>query len=311
MGITYGPYNSILVEVKDLVARVTINRPQAYNALTIEVFQELADAFDKLGYDRRVAVIVLTGAGDKAFAAGADVKAINRDICTDPMGGLALTGHFARMGSAMRTCGKPIIARCFGQIIGGGFELLIFCDLAIAAENTKFTAGEAFVGAVAIGTTQFATMIMGDKRARWLLMTDDRIDAKTALEWGIVNKVVPFEKLDEEVDRVCKILINKFPWALRFTKTQLNFWHDISSTVLIQGRDFWAIHVANTAEMMEGTTAFVNQRPTQWMRFRQRDAAGIPSEYEYGPPTKSCPKCGAVHIPSDFTFCGKCGAQLP
>ncbi len=310
MTIEYGPYNSILVDIKDMVATVTINRPKAYNALTIEVFKEMTDAFDKIGYDRRVAVVVLTGAGDKAFAAGADVKAINESICTDPMGGLALTGDFARMGAAIRTCGKPVIARCFGQIIGGGFELLVFCDLAIAADNTKFTAGEAFVGAVAIGTTQFATMIMGDKRARWMLMTDDRIDAQTALDWGIVNKVVPFDQLDGEVDKLCKTLINKFPWAIRFTKTQLNFWHDISSTTLLQGRDFWAIHVANTAEMMEGTQAFVDQRKAEWMRFRERDAAGIPSEYEFGPPLKKCAGCGAVHLPSDFEYCGKCGAKI-
>ncbi|NQT73708.1 MAG: enoyl-CoA hydratase/isomerase family protein [Chloroflexi bacterium] len=310
MAVEYGPYTSILVDLKDMVATVTINRPKAYNALTIEVFQEMTDAFDKLGYDRRVAVIVMTGAGDKAFAAGADVKSINEKICTDPMGGLALTGDFARMGQAMRSCGKPIIARCFGQIIGGGFEVLVFCDLAIAADNTKFIAGEAFVGAVAIGTTQFATMIMGDKRARWLLMTDERIDAKTALDWGIVNKVVPFEELDAEVERVCKILINKFPWALRFTKTQLNYWHDISTPCLYQGRDFWAIHVANTAEMMEGTSAFVNNRPAEWMKFREKDAAGKASEYEHGAPLKTCSGCGAVHLPDDFEFCGKCGAKI-
>jgi enoyl-CoA hydratase/carnithine racemase len=310
MAFEYGPYNSILVDIKGMVATVTINRPEAYNALTIEVFREMADAFDKLGYDRSVAVIVLTGAGDKAFAAGADVKSINETICTDPMGGLALTGDFARMGNAIRTCGKPVVARCFGQIIGGGFELLVFCDLAIAADNTKFIAGEAFVGAVAIGTTQFATMIMGDKRARWLLMTDERIDAQTALDWGIVNKVVPFDQLDAEVEKVCQTLINKFPWAIRYTKTQLNFWHDISSTVLMQGRDFWAIHVANTAEMMEGTSAFVEGRKAEWMKFREKDAAGNPSEYEFGPPVKTCSGCGAVHLPGDFEFCGKCGAKI-
>ncbi|MDY6910906.1 MAG: enoyl-CoA hydratase-related protein [Chloroflexota bacterium] len=308
--MNYDNYKMIKVDIKDMVGRVTMDRESVRNAMHVDVFSELADAFTKLGYDRRAAVLVLTGAGDKAFAAGADVKDIRDGACTDSMGGLKVCGEFGRMGQAMRTCGKPIIARVFGDIIGGGFEVLTFCDLAIAADNSRFLAGEAFIGAVPVGTTQIASIVMGDKRARWLILTDDRIDAQTALDWGIVNKVVPFEKLDEEVDKLCKTLLNKFPWALRFAKTQLNFWHDISTTSLYQGRDFWAMHVSNSAEMMEGTSAFLEKRPTDWKKFRDKDAAGVPSEYEFGPPLKTCQKCGAVHLPSDFEFCGKCGAEL-
>jgi len=303
-------FQDILYEKKDHIARIIINRPQARNALSPNVFKELAEAFHDVGYDPAIGVVVLTGAGDEAFAAGADVKNFNKRTTRDSLEGLMIADHFNTMASAMRNCGKPIIARIFGDVIGGGFELLLFCDLAIAADNTRLIGGEAFIGAVPIGATQLLTVTIGDKRARWMLLTDDRIDAQTAYEWGLVNKVVPFKKLDEEVDKLCQTLLHKFPWALRFTKTQLNFWHDITSTILYQGRDFWAVHVACTAEMLEGTSAFLEKRPTAWMEMRAKAALGKPAEYIWGAPLKNCSRCGAKNLPDDFKFCGKCGTKL-
>ena len=303
-------FKEILYEKKDHVARITINREAMRNALSVEVFMELAEAFRDFRYDPATGVAVLTGAGDKAFVAGADIKQIKDEGTTDPMGGVKLCGEFNRMGHEMRSCGKPIVARVFGDVIGGGFELLMFCDLAIAAENARFIAGEAFVGAVPIGATQFTSMLVGDKRARWLLFTDERIDAKTALEWGIVNRVVPYENLDEEVDKLCKTLLNKFPWTLRLTKAQLNFWHDLSSHVAHAGSDYWGLHVGTTPEMREGISAFLEKRPTRWMEFREQEAAGKPSGYYWGPPTKNCPKCNTTNLPEEFEFCGKCGSKL-
>ncbi|PIU54815.1 MAG: hypothetical protein COS88_06415 [Chloroflexi bacterium CG07_land_8_20_14_0_80_51_10] len=303
-------FKYITLEKKDYIARVTLNRPEARNALSVEVFTELTEAFHDIAYDPSVGVVVLTGAGDKAFAAGADIKSVKENACTNTLGGLYLCGEFARMGQEMRTCGKPIIARVFGDVIGGGVELMMDCDLVIAADNTRLMGGEAFIGAVPVGATQLSTIVMGDKRARWFLMTDDRIDAQTAYEWGLVNKVVPFDKLDGEVDKLCQTLLHKFPWALRFTKTQLNFWADLSSAVLFQGRDFWGMHVGTTPEMMEGISAFLEKRPTGVMDMRAKAASGKPAEYHWGAPLKDCPKCGAKNLPDDFEFCGKCGTKL-
>jgi enoyl-CoA hydratase/carnithine racemase len=303
-------FKEILYEKKDQVARITINREAAMNALSVDVFTELAEAFHDFGYDPSVGVAVLTGAGNAAFAAGADIKRIKDEATTDTLGGLKLCGEFNRTALEMRSCGKPIIARVNGLVIGGGFELLLFCDLAIAVDAATFTAGEAFVGAVPIGATQLTPMVVGDKRARWLLLTDARLDAKTALDWGVVNKVVPYNKLDEEVDNLCKLLLNKFPWALRFTKTQLNFWHDIAAHTFTSGRDFWGVHVGTTNEMREGITAFLDKRSPKYAEIRASAAAGKPPEYHWGPPTKSCLKCKVVDLPAEFEYCGKCGSKL-
>ena len=303
-------FKNITLSTKDYIARVTINRPDVRNALNTETFSELAEAFHTIGYDPSVGVAVVTGAGDKAFAAGADIRSAKEGACTNPIDGLRLCGEFARMGHEMRTCGKPIIGRVFGEVIGGGVELMLFCDLIIAADNTKLTGGEAFIGAVPIGATQLTPMIMGDKRARWFLLTDEKIDAQTALEWGLINKVVPFECLDEEVDKLSQTLLHKFPWALRFTKTQLNFWADLSSTVLHQGRDFWGMHVGTIPEMMEGISSFLEKREARWMEMRAKAAAGKPAEYHWGAPVKECSKCGAVNLPEEFKFCGTCGEML-
>jgi len=303
-------FKHITLEKKDYIGRITINRPEARNSLSVEGFGELAEAFHDVTYDNSVGVVVLTGAGDKAFTAGADVKGFKDKITRNPVEGLRFTSEFVRMGAEMRRCGKPIIARVFGDVVGGGVELMMYCDLVVAAENTRLLGGEAFVGAIPIVTTQMAPIVMGEKRAKWFLLTGDRIDARTAYEWGLVNKVVPFDKLDEEVDKLCQTLLHKFPWALGIAKTQLNFWQDLSSTVALQGCESWALHAGTVPELLEGASAFMDKRPTEWMKFRERAAEGRPAEYLWGAPVKNCPKCGAENLPESFEFCGRCGAAL-
>jgi hypothetical protein len=124
-----------------------------------------------------------------------------------------------------------------------------------------------------------------------------------------VNEVVPYEELDEAVDRVCKKLINKMPDCLRYTKIQCNFWGDLAWTTLAHARDWLTLHYA-TAEPLEGFRAFLEKRPADFMKFRRLQAEGRAYEYLWGAPVKTCPNCGQRFLPEEFDFCGKCGAKL-
>jgi 1,4-dihydroxy-2-naphthoyl-CoA synthase len=142
-----------------------------------------------------------------------------------------------------------------------------------------------------------------------MVMVGDEIDAKTALEWGLVNEVVPYEKLDEAVQGLCEKLINKFPDCMRYTKVQCNFWGDLAWTTLQHARDWLSVHYA-TAEPIEGFSAFLEKRKVDYVGMREKSAEGGSHAYIYGAPFKRCTKCGAKYMPEEFSFCGKCGAKL-
>lgn len=302
-------YNLITYKTKDHVAQITINRPQQRNALNLQVMQELTDAFKRAEDDRGVGVVVITGAGDKAFCAGADVDMFTK-LVKDIHMSWQMTGQFNRMVYSARTLGKPVIAKVRGWAIGGAIELLLSCDLIVASETAKFIPGESGMGAVPFaGSTELLTINVGDKRARWLLFTDDAIDAQTAYQWGFVNKVVPDDKLDEEVDNLCRKLLNKSMWALRYAKTQANVWVDLASHALYEGRDVWALQCV-LPDLLMAATAFMEKRPMDWVKMRDEEASGVSTEYMWGPYTKICPNCGAQMLPERMKYCGNCGSQL-
>jgi enoyl-CoA hydratase/carnithine racemase len=156
------------------------------------------------------------------------------------------------------------------MVVGGGNEMNMSCDLAIAADDIVIRQVGAARGSVAAGgATQFLPMIVGDRRAREILFLCEEISAKKALEWGLVNQVVPRAKLDEAVDAMCEKLINKLPECIRYTKQQLNFWRDLSWHLTIgHARDWLAIH--NLApEVHEGIEAFVEKRPLDYDAVRR------------------------------------------
>ena len=301
-------YETILYEKEDFVARITINRPEARNSLTLEMCRELTTALQDASDDPAMGAIVLTGSGDKFFCPGLDL-AYSRTLfnCTDDV--IRLNNWYFQVVLAIKMSGKPVIARVNGLTAGGGCEWVIACDLAVAADHARFQQGEGGVGAVATYATQSLPFVMGDKRARWFLLTDEVIDAKTAVECGLVNKAVPYDKLDEEVDKLCQNVLNKGPWSLRFTKDQLNAWWFLVSHTLPQGSDFWCLQSA-TPEPLEGMTAFVEKRAPDFISMRKKAASGKSHTYLWGPPTKSCPSCGTKRMPQEFEFCGKCGAKL-
>jgi len=167
------------------------------------------------------------------------------------------------------------------------------------------------VGSVAAGgATQFLPITVGDRRAREILFLCDRIPAKKALDWGLVNQVVPYDQLDSAVDEMVRKLLDKFPECTRYTKQQLNFWKDFAWNMTIgHARDWLSVHFSSP-ETAEGMWSFVEKRPAEFMKLRQLAAEGKSSEFVWGANVKECPKCGTKRLPDNFEYCGKCGSKL-
>jgi len=306
----YG-FQDIIYEKSDWIARVTINRPEAYNAYTTRTLEELRDAFRDAAYDDCVAVLVLTGAGDKAFCTGGDVKEYASNYTKRPRHYWKYMEVFADCHDILRGIGKPTIARLNGIVAGGGNEFNLACDLAVAADDITIRQVGTRVGSVAAGgATQFLPITIGDRRAREMLLTSEPISAQQALDWGLVNRVVPREQLDEAVDELAQKLIQKFPECIRYTKTQVDFWKDFAWHQTIRhAQDWLALHYTSL-EPWEGMTAFVEKRPPDYLEVREEACSGGSSEFVWGPPAKECQACGAKGLPEKTSFCGICGAAL-
>ena len=304
-------FREILYERRDRVATVTINRPQVHNAYTLNTLREMAVAFKEGAFDDSVAVIVLTGAGDRAFCTGGDVKEYADVYTRRPRDYWKYMVEFQAAHDILRNCGKPTIARVNGVCAGGGNEFHIACDLSVAADHAEFLQVGTKVGSVAAGgATQWLPLLIGDRRAREMLFLCERIPAAKALEWGLVNWVVPAKDLDAKVREVADKLIDKFPESTRYTKQQVNFWKDFAwHTTIGHARDWLSLHFA-TQEPWEGMRAFVEKRPARYRELRDEAAAGGSPEFLWGAPAKTCASCGTAGLPSDFTFCGKCGKPL-
>jgi enoyl-CoA hydratase/carnithine racemase len=304
-------FEEILYEKKDGIARVTINRPAAYNALRAETLREMIAAFRDAAWDDAVAVVVLTGAGDKAFCAGGDAREFSSEFLKRPRNYWKWQGLLLEALELFRHVGKPTIARINGAVAGGGNDWNLAADLAIAADHARFTQGGTSVGLVdAMGSTQWLPLVIGERRAREMLLTGDEVTAEQGLEWGLVNQVVPYRQLDRAVNSLAKKLMQKFPETLRYTRQQLNFWKDLAwSMTAGHARDWLAVHAASW-EPLEGVQAFVEKRPPDVRAIRERATRGGSSEFLWGPPTRTCDECGAKGMPEIFDYCGKCGSKL-
>lgn len=304
-------FKEIIYSKEDWIATVTINRPHAYNAYTTQTLLEMTQAFQDAAWDDSIAVVVLTGAGKDAFCTGGDVKEYASEYTRRPHDYWKWMGVFISCHDALRNIGKPTIARLNGMVVGGGNEFNMACDLAIAADHVRIRQVGVQVGSVAAGgATQWLPIIVGDRRAREILYLCEWIDAKKALEWGLVNQVVPYEQLDEAVEAMAQKLIDKFPECLRYTKQQLNFWKDLAwHTTVGHARDWLSLHFA-AAEPWEGMKAFVEKRAADRIGIRKKAVEGGSTAFLWGAYTKDCPSCGAKGLPEEFAFCGVCGARL-
>jgi len=251
-------------------ATITINRPEVYNCLDLATLRELSTAFEDAAWDDNVAVLIMTGAGDKAFCTGADMKEWKREFLSRPDNFYKWMGVFIETFERLRNIGKPSIARLNGMVVGGGNELQMSCDLAIACDDTFIShAGTSRGSVAAAGATQWLPLIVGDRRAREILFLNERIPAPKALEWGLINQVVPRKDLDNAVDVMAEKLVNKLPECTRYTKQQLNFWRDFSWSLTIGNvRDWLTVHTS-AEEIQEGINAFSEKREIDYKGIRR------------------------------------------
>lgn len=254
-------YKDINVDTKDLVRTITINRPKVLNAITGDTIAELEDAVLKCYDDQEVGVVVLTGAGDRAFSAGGDVN-------WEVSGGLQDIEW--RLGRYIVDCPKPVIARVCGYAIGAGNHLAYICDFTIAAENARFGQTGPRVGSPASGyPVSQAANIIGHKRAREMWMMTRQYDARTALEWGLCNAVVPLDKIDEEVGSWCQELLAKSPSCLKILKESFRIHMEpIMGDKLADIVDRVSPGYHASGEQQEGAAAFLEKRPPNFNKWR-------------------------------------------
>jgi len=257
-------YTDILYEKTNGVAWITINRPEVRNAFRTKTVEELADAFVDARWDRAIGVVVLTGAGDKAFCAGGDQKERGQ-------GGYAPGERpmdVEALHSAIRHIPKPVIAMVNGFAVGGGHVLHVLCDLSIAADTAIFGQTGPRVGSVDAGHgTGYLARIVGEKKAREIWYLCRQYSAHDALAMGLVNKVVPFKDLRAEVEQWCADLLQKSPTALALAKQSFNIDSEQRAGVAQFAHTALGLYYG-TEEALEGRNAFVEKRPVDFGKFR-------------------------------------------
>ncbi len=259
-------YKDITYEVRDGVARVTINRPEVYNAFRTQTVEELVEALHLADEEKSANVMVLSGAGDKAFCTGGDQKVhLSEDGLYGPRGTVGMP--IEELHSALRDLRKVSIAKVQGFAIGGGNVFATMCDLTIASEKATFGQVGPKVGSVDPGWgTAYLARIVGEKKAREMWFLCRRYSATEAEAMGLVNKVVPHEQLDAEVDQWCKEINEMSPTALTIAKRSFN-----ADSEGIRGIGFLGIqtvkHFYQTEESKEGVRAFNERRKPDFKKF--------------------------------------------
>lgn len=269
-------FQKILYTKQEYTATITINRPEVLNCFDMATLKELSSAFEDVARDDAVALAVITGAGDRAFCTGVDLKEQEEQILKKPNNYYKWMSAFIEMHDRLRNIGKPTIARLNGMTVGGGNELNMACDLAIAADHVVFRqVGAARGNVAASGATQWLPLIVGDRRAREMLLLCENVDAYTALDWGLVNQVVPMSLLDEAVAQMAEKLYKKLPECTRYTKQQLNFWRDFSWTMTIGHAREWLTLHAGSLEAAEGLRSFRQKNEINYPGIRCKAAGPV------------------------------------
>jgi enoyl-CoA hydratase len=246
----------LLIDISDHIATITINRPEVRNALDRATVGEIRSALTDLESTADVGAIILTGAGDQVFVAGADIRQMRERRRDD---GLAAIN--SSVFTAVERCTKPTIAAVNGHALGGGCELALACDLRVAADHAKFGQPEVGLGIIpAAGATQRLPRIIGLGRAKQMILTGDPIDARTALEWGLVSAVAPSAELMAAARQLAGRVIARGPLAVRLAKVALSASSrvDLDSGLLIE--TLAQAICFESEDKREGTTAFLEKR---------------------------------------------------
>ncbi len=249
-------YEDILYEEKNGIATITINRPDKMNAFRSQTCEEMIHAFNKGGWNKSIGVVVLTGAGDRAFCTGGDQSAHSGSY--DGRGTIGLP--LESLQSVIRDIPKPVIARINGYAIGGGNVLATLCDLSIASDKAVLGQVGPKVGSVDPGFgTAYLAHIVGEKKAREIWYLCRRYTAQEALAMGLVNKVVPADQLDAEVQQWCEEILANSPTAIALAKRAFNA--DTESQRGLAFLGLQGVHLFyQTEESKEGVNAFTEKR---------------------------------------------------
>ena len=255
-------YQLITFEIRDRVAFVTVNRPDKLNSLNDAVLAELASAVDEITEREDIAGAILTGAGPKAFVAGADIGELANQ---GPFDGKARSLRGQAVLRRLETCGKPVIAAVNGFALGGGCELAMACHLRIASDKAKFGQPEVKLGiAPGYGGTQRLPRLVGKGRALDLILSGRMIDAAEALRIGLVNRVVTPDQLMEEAEKTLRGILAMGPLAVRLAIEAIDQGLDMSldEGMLLEANHFGLL--AATDDMREGMAAFLEKREPQF-----------------------------------------------
>ena len=255
-------YETVLYERRGGIGYVTINRPDKLNALNRKVLDELDDCFHAIQDDEEVRVVILTGAGEKAFVAGADLHEL---ATLAPLEGR----DFSRRGQGtldlIENLGKPVIAAVNGYALGGGCELAIACALRIASENARFGQPEVKLGIIpGYGGAQRLTRLVGKGRALEMILSGEPIGAQEAYRIGLVNQVVPAAELAAAAETLARKIAANAPLAIKFALEAVNRGLEMTRE---QGQFLEAVLFGlccTTADMKEGTRAFLEKRPPKF-----------------------------------------------
>lgn len=252
----------VRVQIEDRVAIVTVNRPESLNALNSTVLRELVMTFEHLAGAHDVRAVILTGAGDKAFVAGADIKEM-ANLSGLEMQRFSELGR--RLGDLMGSCGKPVIAAINGYALGGGCELAMACDVRIASDRARIGQPEINIGIIpGFGGTQRLPRLVGPGKALEMLLTGEWVDAATAERIGLVDRVVPHEKLLGEAKALAAKIASKGALAVSLTKACVRASQEmpLSSGLAYETAAFGV--AGSTADKVEGMKAFLEKRTPAW-----------------------------------------------
>jgi len=251
------------------IAKITIDRPEVRNAFRPQTVVELSHAFTRAREDTTVGVIVLTGAGDEAFCSGGDQR-VRGDSGYESAPGEVGRFHVTDLHLQIRRTPKPVVAMVAGYAIGGGHVLSVVCDLTIAAENARFGQTGPRVGSFdgGYGASLLAAQI-GQKRAKEIWFLCRQYDARQALEWGLVNAVVPLERLEAETVAWCREMLALSPFALRLLKASFNASEDGLAGLQQLAHDANLLFYGSD-EAREGRDAYGQKRPPDFSRFPRR-----------------------------------------
>mgnify|MGYP000579668784 CR=1 FL=1 len=255
-------YKNLLFDIKNKIAAVTIDRPEKLNALNSQTMDELKQIFTGLKNNDKVSVVIITGSGEKAFVAGADISELNK---LNMITGKAFTEKGQEIFNLIENLNKPVIAAVNGFALGGGSELALSCHIRLASENAKFGQPEVNLGIIpGYGGTQRFTRLINSGRAMEYILTGDMIDANEAFRIGLVNHVYPQSELMSKAIEIAEKIASKGQQAVRLAMKAVNIVSEVSSR---EGQNYEAGLFAiccGTEDFKEGTSAFLEKRKPEF-----------------------------------------------